>query len=99
MPIERKMASIDWDSFDLGPFANELRETEGGQEAETTVWAFEQAVRMARVDRGLLNHLLVAVTCLLARAGDTSPREILDAFFRRAVSDEEWRNKYVRLLP
>jgi hypothetical protein len=38
------------------------------------------------------------VASLLARAEDASPRDIFEAFFRRSVSDDEWRHRYARLL-
>jgi hypothetical protein len=90
--------SIDWETLDLDRLKSELRESAGGADVEMTIWAFEEALRVARLDQHLLGYLLVASVCLLARAEASSPRAVLEAFFRRSVSDEEWREKYVRLL-
>jgi hypothetical protein len=89
--------SIDWETLDLDRLKSELRESAGGADVEMTIWAFEEALRVARLDQHLLGYLVASV-CLLARAEASSPRAVLEAFFRRAVSDEEWREKYVRLL-
>jgi hypothetical protein len=43
--------------------------------------------------------MLAAVTCLLARTTDRSPREVLEAYARRSVTDEEWRGRYSELFP
>jgi hypothetical protein len=88
------MSSIDWDSFDLENLAAELREDPGGPEAERMIWAFEEALRIARNGDDLLPHFLAATTCLLARAEETTPRTVLESFFRRSASDEAWRSRY-----
>jgi hypothetical protein len=62
------------------------------------VWAFEQAVRAARIDEGLLDYLLAATVCLLARVNHCSPRHVLELFFRRSIGDEEWRQRYLPLF-
>jgi hypothetical protein len=87
---------MDWHSFDLEQLCTELRARPGGPDAEKTIWAFEEAVRVARIDEELLGYQLAAITCVLARLEDASPRDVLEAFFRRSVSDEYWRD---RLLP
>lgn len=92
------MTLPNWDELDLEPLAEELRETLPGPERAKTMWAFEEVLRVARVDEHLLEHVLVASVCLLARAGGTTPREVLEAFFRRSVTDEEWREHYAQLL-
>ncbi|MGH8875338.1 MAG: hypothetical protein ACRDVM_08845 [Acidimicrobiia bacterium] len=92
------MKTIDWDRFDMSPLLAELREGVGGPDGEKAIWAFEQALRTARIDRDLLDYLLVAAVCLIARAEDVSPRDVLEAFFRRSVPDEEWRRRYRPLL-
>jgi hypothetical protein len=92
------MADVDWDALDLEALADELRATLPPAEAEKMVWAFEQALTVARIDGDLLRHLLAAVASLLARAEDSSPRDVFEAFFRRSVSDDEWRERYARLL-
>ena len=62
------------------------------------LWAFEQAVGVARIDGDLLRYLLAATAALIARAEDSSPRMIFEAYFRRSVSDDEWRDCYARLI-
>jgi hypothetical protein len=62
------------------------------------IWAFEQALSTARIDGDLLRYLLAAVASLLATAEDSSPRTVFETFFRRSVSDEEWRERYAGLF-
>ena len=92
------MASVDWDSFDLDPLAAAVREQGAGPDAERMIWAFEEALRIARRDPEQLSYLLAAVTCLLARVEDCSPRDVLETFFRRSIPDEEWRGRYLPLF-
>ncbi len=93
------MATIDWDEFDLDRLAECLRERRSAPDAEKTVWAFERALDIARVDAALLDYLLTAVVCLIARAtNDATPRDILEAYFRRAPSDMRWREELRPLL-
>ena len=89
---------MDWDAFDLEELAAEIRRTERSADAERAIWAFEEAVRVARIDPELLPHLLAALTCLLARVGDVSPRDVLESYFRRSVTDERWRERYLPLF-
>ena len=93
------MANVDWDDFDFDLLIHELREGVGGPDGERMIWAFEQAVGVARIDPELLDYLLAAVTCLLARSTDRSPRAVLDAFSRRAVTDDDWHERYAELFP
>jgi hypothetical protein len=92
------VTAVDWDSFDLEEFTRELRENLRGPDADRLVWAFEHAVELARIDDELLGYLLVAVVCLLARMDESSPRSVLEAFFRRSVTDEAWRRTYLPLF-
>ena len=92
------MYAYDWDSFEMDRLAAELREDPGGAEGERMIWAFEEALRVARAGDDLLPHFLAATTCLLARAEGTSPRTVLEGFFRRAASDEAWRERYLPLF-
>ena len=92
------MAAPNWDDLDLEPLHEELRSTLPAAEAEKMIWAFERALSVARVDGDLLRFLLAATAALVARAEDCSPRDVLEAFFRRSVSDEEWRDRYAGLL-
>ena len=34
----------------------------------------------------------------VARADDTTPRAVFEAYFRRSVTDEEWRDRYAELF-
>ena len=45
-----------------------------------------------------LPHFLAATTCLLARAEETTPRTVLERFFRRSASDDAWRDRYLPLF-
>ena len=87
-----------WDSFDLERLSNELRATLPAPEAERMVCAFEKAIAVARVDIELLSCLLAAVACLVARVEASTPRTVFEAFFRRSVSDEVWRERYLPLF-
>jgi len=62
------------------------------------VYAFERAVALARIDPDLLSHLFAATACLLARADGVSPRTVLETYFRRAVSDDQWQDVYLPLF-
>jgi hypothetical protein len=90
--------ACDWHDFTLDRLARELRLDPGGAEGERMIWAFEEALRVARVGADLLPHLLAAATCLVARIENVTPRDVLDAFFRRSVSDEIWRERYLPLF-
>jgi hypothetical protein len=92
------MATYDWETFDLERLAAQLREDPGGPEGERMIWAFEEALRVARAGDDLLPHLLAATTCLLARVEETTPRTVLEGFFRRSASDDAWRDRYLPLF-
>ena len=92
------MDAFDWDTFDMEKLAVELREDPGGAEAERMIWAFEEALRVARAGDDLLPHFLAATTCLLARAEEITPRTVLERFFRRSASDEAWRDRFLPLF-
>jgi hypothetical protein len=92
------MPAYDWDTFDIEKLASELRDDPGGPEGEQMIWAFEQALRIARAGDDLLPHFLAATTCLLARAEGTTPRTVLEGFFRRSASDDAWRDRYLPLF-
>lgn len=89
---------MDWDSFDLDALARAIRANGSGPDAERTIWAFEEGLRVARMDPELLSYQLAALTCLLARLDGCSPRDVLEAFFRRSIPDEEWRGRYLPLF-
>jgi hypothetical protein len=92
------MAEPNWSDLDLRALVEELRRTLPPADAEKMVWAFEQALAAARVDGELLRCLLAATASLIARAEDSSPRHVFEAFFRRSVSDDEWRERYAPLI-
>jgi hypothetical protein len=89
---------MDWRAIDLEPLREELRATLPPAEAERLVYAFDEALRVARVDDELLDCLLIAAVCLRASASEETPRTVLEQFFRRSVTDEEWRSGYAWLL-
>jgi hypothetical protein len=92
------MPDPNWSQLDLRALAGELRATLPPAEAERMVWAFEQALAAARIDGELLRCLLAATASLVARAEESSPRAVFEAFFRRSVSDDEWRERYAGLI-
>jgi hypothetical protein len=98
MPIMKPMQEPNWHSLDLDRLGSELRARLPAPEAEKILWAFEQALSVARIDGDLLRYLLAATVSLVARANGTTPRTVLEDFFRRSVSDDEWRDRYVELL-
>jgi len=92
------VAGFDWEAFRFERLAGALREDPGGAEGERMVWAFEEALRVARAGDDLLPHFLAATTFFLARAQNETPRGVLEAFFRRSASDELWRERYLPLF-
>jgi hypothetical protein len=92
------MSDLDWDAFDLEKLARELRDDPGGSEGASMIYAFEEALRVARIDEHLLSHFIAATVCLLARAEGSTPRTVLEAYFRRSVSDTVWRERYLPLF-
>ena len=89
---------MDWESFSLEDLAAELRAELSASEAERMIYAFEEALRVARAGADLLPHFMAAVTCLLAGADGTTPRGVLETYFRRSASDEVWRERYLPLF-
>lgn len=87
---------LDWEHFDPTPLFEAIRERGPAPDAEKTVWAFERALRVARTDGALVEHLVVAGVCLLAYEQGESPRTILEQMFRRSVSDLDWQEKYAQ---
>jgi hypothetical protein len=89
---------VDWDRFELGHLAREIRADGKTADAEKMIWAFEEAVRVARIDPELLSYQLAALTCLIARLEGASPRDVLEAFFRRSIPDDDWRERFLPLF-
>jgi hypothetical protein len=75
---------VDWHEFDLEGLARQLRDDRDGRDAERTLWAFERVLEIARGDPELLHYVLTAAVCMVARADATTPRHVLDTYFRRA---------------
>jgi hypothetical protein len=89
---------VDWNELDLTALAGQLRRGHRPAQAERMIVAFEHAVELARADEAFLDDLLVAVVCLLAHAADSSPRDVLDECFRRAMPDARWKADLAPLL-
>ena len=87
-----------WDAIELSALFGDIRQRFAGPDAERMIWAFERALETARLDERLLDYVLVATVCLVARAQSETPRTVLEQVFRRSVSDEEWRGRYAPLL-
>jgi hypothetical protein len=92
------MRTVNWDEFDLERLASGLETKLGKREADRMTCAFTEALRVAKRDENLLGYLLVSVVCLLARLHSCSPRDVLETVFRRAITDEEWRQTYLPLF-
>jgi hypothetical protein len=92
------MNEPNWHQLDLKALQEELRRALPASEAEKMIWAFEQALSVARIEGDLLRYLLAAAASLIARAEESSPRAVFEAYFRRSVTDEEWRDRYSGLL-
>jgi hypothetical protein len=89
---------MEWDTLDLSALFEQIRERFPGHDAEKMIWAFERTLDTARIDEHLLDYLLVAAACLIAQAQDLTPRSVFEHYFRRAVPDKEWRDRYAPLL-
>ena len=86
------MADPNWHELDLNALEKELRRALPASEAEKMIWAFEQALSVARM-RGRPPPLPARRSSRSGRprGGIVSRRAVFEAFFRRSVSDEEWR--------
>jgi hypothetical protein len=89
---------VDWERFDLEELASEIRSSRPPADAERTIWAFEQVLAAARLDSELVGYLCVAAVSLLATESDTAPRDVLEQLFRRSISNQEWRERFLPLL-
>jgi hypothetical protein len=89
---------VNWNTVDTERLFEAIRDRGPAADAERSVWAFERALVAARIDGALLRHLLVACVCLVAHEEGETPRAVLERLFRRAISDEEWREDYAPLL-
>jgi hypothetical protein len=89
---------VDWHDVEPERLFEAIRARGAPDDAERTVWAFERALAVARLDPELVRHLLVAAVCVVAYEDGTSPRVVLEQLFRRSVSDSEWRDRFEPLL-
>ena len=85
---------MNWADVDLEGLADELHESNAPADAERLVRAFEEVLRLVCVDRELLPSLLAAAVSLSAYVEDSSPRTVLEQWFRRSVSDDVWHERY-----
>ncbi len=90
--------AMDWAEIDLEPLYETIRQRGPAADAARTMWAFERARAVGRVDGALLQHLLAATVALVAAEEDTTPRTVLEQMFRRSVSDTEWSESFAPLL-
>ena len=88
---------MDWADVDLQGLAEELHESTDG-DAERMVRAFDEVLRLVRDDPELLPSLVAASVSLTAFEEGTSPRHVLEQWFRRSVPDEVWRERYLPLF-
>jgi hypothetical protein len=89
---------MDWSSLDLEALLVELRETNAHGDADRMIRAFEEVLRLVRVDRELLPSVLAAAVALSAWVEESSPRTVLEQWFRRSVPDDVWRERYLPLF-
>jgi hypothetical protein len=87
-----------WIAFDPEELFEAIHARGPRRDAARTVWAFERAIAVARLDPELLRHVLVACVCLVASEEGTPPRAVLEQLFRRSVSDSEWRDEFEPLF-
>jgi hypothetical protein len=92
------MQRVDWNELDLTALAGQLRRARRQQEAERMIVAFEHARELARADEAFLDDMLVAVVCLLAHAVGSTPRDVLEQCFKRAMPDSRWKADLAPLL-
>ena len=94
----RDTDEVDWDTIDPEPLFDAIRARGPASDAERTVWAFERALTVARLEPELLRHLLVAAVCLVAYEEGDTPRAVLERLFRRSVGDAEWHDRFAPLF-
>jgi len=85
---------MDWLRVDFEGLVDELHATNAPADAERMVRAFEELLQLVRVERELLPSLLAAAVSLTASVEGSSPRTVLEQWFRRSVTDEVWRERY-----
>jgi hypothetical protein len=89
---------MDWAEVDLDGLLDELYASNNAADAERMIRAFEEVLSLVRVDRELLPSLLAAAVSLLAYVEESSPRSVLEQWFRRSVPDDVWRERYLPLF-
>ena len=85
---------MEFAHIDLDGLAGELRASSSEADAERMLRALEELLRLVRVDRELLPSLLAAAVSLSACVEDSSPRTVLEQWFRRSVPDDVWHERY-----
>ena len=89
---------MDAHESDPGALFAAIRKDAPPEDAEAMIWVMERTLAVARVDRGLLDHLAAAAVCALAYRDKETPRHVLEKLFRRAIDDARWRSDYGTLL-
>jgi hypothetical protein len=89
---------MDWETADPERLFDAVRARGHGSDTERTIWAFERALSVARLDPELVRYLLVACVCVIAYEEGKPPRAVLEQVFRRSVSDGDWRDHFERLF-
>ena len=92
------MSGVDWTDLDLTALGQQLRRGRKEIEAERMIVAFEHCVELAKVDEAFLDDVLVAVVCLLAHSHESTPRDVLEECFKRAMPDTRWQVDIAPLL-
>ena len=88
----------DLSALDLEALLDELHEDNAPADAERMVRAFEEILLLVRDDPELLPSLVAASVSLLAYVEGSSPRAVLEQWFRRSVPDDVWRERYLPLF-
>jgi hypothetical protein len=89
---------MNWSEIDLEGLVDELHASNEPADAERMVRAFKEMLRLVRIDPELLPSLLAASVSLSACVEGSSPRTVLEQWFRRSVPDEVWRERYLPLF-
>jgi len=88
----------DLSTLDLDALLDELHGSNAPADAERMVRAFDEVLRLVRRDPEALPFLLAATVSLLAYVEGSSPRTVLEQWFRRSVPDDVWRERYLPLF-
>ena len=89
---------MDWHTLDPTALFETVRGHTTAADAESMIWALEQAFASARSDPALLDHMAAATLCAIAYRDDVTPRQVAEQLFRRSVGDDAWRTHYAGLI-